>query len=171
MTSVDGLGMSGDHGGSAMRHLVSDYRLYVRGWPGAWDTTQAELAQCAQQYAANPEPKAVQPGDWLASLTSAERKEAAVLRGFLAYFPDAVALVARHSVRSNEKHNPGQPVHWSRSKSSDHGDCEIRHAIAVAVNADAQDDGQYEMVCKAWRAMADLQLWAEEKFARDGKID
>lgn len=113
----------------------------------------------------------VKPGAWLASLTSAERKECAVSRGFMAYFPDAIALVARHSVRMNEKHNPGEPVHWARGKSNDQPDCEARHLIATSVNPDEQDaDGAHEIVCKAWRALADLQEWAERKHARGEKV-
>lgn len=115
------------------------------------------------------EPKSARkdiPGAWLASLTGAERKEVAMSRGLLAYFPDALALVARHSARSNEKHNPGQPLHWSREKSTDHEDCIIRHSAAIAVNPDALDDGQPEIVCRAWRALAALQLWAEAQVAK-----
>ena len=103
------------------------------------------------------------PGDWLQSLSSAERKECAVSRGIFAYFPDAIALVARHSVRTNEKHNPGQPVHWNREKSSDHEDCIGRHSIAVAVDPNSLDDGQPHIVCRAWRALAALQEWAEKQ--------
>lgn len=111
------------------------------------------------------------PGAWLASLTSAERKECAVQRGFNAYFPDAIALVARHSVRQNEKHNPGTPVHWDMSKSSDEPDCEARHLIATAIDKDVKDaEGQHEIIAKAWRAMADLQRWAMDKHAKGEKI-
>lgn len=112
------------------------------------------------------------PGAWLASLTSSERKEAAMSRGLLAYFPDALALVARHSVRANEKHNPGQPVHWAREKSKDHEDCIIRHSAAIAVDPDSLDDGQPHIVCRAWRALAALQLWAEAQVVeREPAID
>lgn len=117
------------------------------------------------------------PGAWLQSLSSAERKEVAVSRGLFAYFPDALALIARHSHRSNEKHNPGEPLHWSREKSSDHEDCIGRHSIAVAVDPDSLDGGEPHIVCRAWRALAALQLWAEqqkkegaEKPANDGWI-
>jgi hypothetical protein len=103
------------------------------------------------------------PGAWLAGLTSAERKEVAMSRGLLAYFPDALALVARHSVRANEKHNAGQPVHWAREKSKDHEDCIIRHSAAVAVDVNSLDDGSPHIVCRAWRALAALQLWAEQQ--------
>lgn len=105
----------------------------------------------------------MKPGDFLASLTSAERKEVAVARGLFAYFPDALALVARHSVRSNEKHNPGQLVHWSRDKSSDHEDCIARHSLAVAVDPDSLDGDAPHIVCRAWRALAALQVWAERE--------
>ena len=110
------------------------------------------------------EPKnKVQPGDWLNSLTSEERKEVAVSRGLMAYFPDALALIARHSVRSNEKHNPGQPVHWSREKSADHEDCIARHSLAVAVDQNSMDGDAPHIICRAWRALAALQLWAEQQ--------
>lgn len=101
------------------------------------------------------------PGSWLNSLSSEERKEVAVARGLFAYFPDALALVARHSVRSNEKHNPGQPVHWSREKSSDHEDCIARHSLSVAIDPNSLDGDAPHIVCRAWRALAALQLWAE----------
>lgn len=108
-------------------------------------------------------PAPLKAGDWLQSLSSAERKEVAVSRGLFAYFPDALALVARHSVRSNAKHNPGQPVHWAREKSSDHEDCILRHSIAVAVDPNSLDGGEPHIVCRAWRALAALQEWAEKQ--------
>lgn len=103
------------------------------------------------------------PGTFLDSLSNEERKECAISRGLFAYFPDALALIARHSNRSNEKHNPGQPLHWSREKSTDHEDCIGRHSLAVAIDPDSTDDGQPHIVCRAWRALAALQLWAERQ--------
>ena len=103
------------------------------------------------------------PGAFLEELSSADRKQVAVARGLFAYFPDALALVARHSVISNEKHNPGSPVHWSREKSKDHEDCIGRHSISVAIDPNSLDDGQPHIVCRAWRALAALQIWAEEQ--------
>ncbi len=105
------------------------------------------------------------PGVFIDSLSSAERKQAAVSRGLFAYFPDALALIARHSVRSNEKHNPGQPVHWAREKSTDHEDCIARHSLSIAIDPNSLDDGQPHIVCRAWRALAALQLWAEAQHA------
>lgn len=106
------------------------------------------------------------PGEWLANRTSEERKELAVSRGLFAYFPDALALVAQHSVRSNEKHNPGQPLQWTREKSADHEDCIARHSIAVAVDPDATDGGAPHIICRAWRALAALQTWAEARIEK-----
>jgi hypothetical protein len=133
----------------------------------SWRKVHASDMRALRDACAAP---SVKSGDWLNSLTSAERKECAVSSGLFAYFPDALAAVARHSVRANEKHNPGQPLHWSRAKSSDHGDCIGRHALAVAADPDARDDGQPEVVCRAWRALAALQLWIEAKHAKGEKV-
>lgn len=90
---------------------------------------------------------------------SKERKDAPVFSGFMAYFPDAIVEVARLSRAGNDKHNPGQPLHWSRDKSDDHADCIARHQLEF----DKKDkDGFYHAVMVAWRAMAQLQLLLEQ---------
>lgn len=63
---------------------------------------------------------------------SDDRKKIPMFSGCLAYFAAALAGVARHSFVSNEKHNPGEPLHWSRGKSSDHADCQLRHLTDIA---------------------------------------
>lgn len=60
---------------------------------------------------------------------SAERKTYPLYSGLLGYFGAALAGVAHHSWKSNEKHNPGQPLHWSIDKSADHADCCARHLL------------------------------------------
>jgi len=82
---------------------------------------------------------------------SAERKTYPMFSGLLAYFPDALAAISHLSYKGNEKHNPGEPLHWSRDKSSDHRDCLMRHLT---------EDRPVEM---AWRALAVLQLYLEGK--------
>jgi hypothetical protein len=62
---------------------------------------------------------------------SAARKDTPVYSGFIAYFPAAIAGAARHSLRGNNKHNPGQPLHHARSKSGDHEDCVGRHLMDI----------------------------------------
>lgn len=63
---------------------------------------------------------------------SAARKAFAVFTGCLAYFPAAIAGVARHSKAGNDKHNPGTEMHHSRGKSGDHADCIVRHLMDMA---------------------------------------
>lgn len=92
---------------------------------------------------------------------SAERKAVPMYSGLLAYFPDALAAVAHLSFLGNEKHNPGQPLHWSRDKSADHLDCIIRHATQSGL-LDA--DGELHDVMLAWRALANLQLMLEARY-------
>lgn len=95
---------------------------------------------------------------------SAKRKEVPMFRGLFQYFPDALVEVARLSYASNEKHNPGEPLHWSRSKSNDHGDCLLRHQVDAGT---IDDDGFFHEVKVAWRALAQLQerLEAEKEVA------
>jgi len=92
---------------------------------------------------------------------SEERKSAPVFSGFMAYFPDAIAEVARLSKASNDKHNPGEPMFWSREKSDDHGDCLARHQLQWD-ELDVDSTGEfYHAVKVAWRAMAQLQVLLE----------
>jgi len=94
---------------------------------------------------------------------SEERKSAPVFSGFMAYFPDAIAEVARLSKASNDKHNPGEPMFWSRDKSDDHGDCLARHQLQWD-ELDVDSTGEfYHAVKVAWRAMAQLQVLLESQ--------
>ena len=63
---------------------------------------------------------------------SEDRKAVPLYGGCLAYFPAALAGVAGHSKRGNDKHNPGEPMHHARGKSSDHADCIARHMLDIA---------------------------------------
>jgi hypothetical protein len=62
---------------------------------------------------------------------SQERKGFPLFSGCLRYFPAALAGVSRISKLGNDKHNPGQEMHHARGKSSDHGDCILRHLTDV----------------------------------------
>jgi hypothetical protein len=84
---------------------------------------------------------------------SAARKTYPMFSGLLQYFPSALAEVARHSYRGNEKHNPGQPLHHDRAKSDDEADALVRHLV----------EGDY--VGTAWRALSLLQKDLETKGA------
>lgn len=80
--------------------------------------------------------------------------------GLLDYFPNALAEVARISHHGNQKHNPGQPMHWARGKSTDHRNKIMRHLV----DAGGKDkDGYRHSAYLAWRALAFLQ----EELERD----
>ncbi len=92
-------------------------------------------------------------------IDSAARKRIPIVTGVLDYFPDAIAAVAEVSFVGNEKHNPGEPLHWARGKSPDHADCIGRHLL---------ERGTVDPITKvrhsaqlAWRALALLQLEIE----------
>lgn len=63
---------------------------------------------------------------------SEDRKNVPVFSGVLKYAPAALAGVARISKLGNDKHNPGEPLHHARGKSTDHADCILRHTMDVA---------------------------------------
>jgi len=93
-----------------------------------------------------------------------ERKATPIYSGVLRYFPLALAAVARVSKRGNDQHNPGEPLHWSRDKSTDHADAIARHLIDLETVDEA---GEYaDATALAWRALAWLQ---EREEARLGK--
>lgn len=93
-----------------------------------------------------------------ASLSAQERKAMPVCTGAIDYFPDALMAVANLSKVANDQHNPGQPMHWSRDKSTDHADCIVRHLIDRGT---FDSDGQRHSAKVAWRALALLQVEIE----------
>lgn len=91
---------------------------------------------------------------------SQERKDTPVFSGFMSYFPLAMAEVARLSKEGNDKHNPGEPLHWSKDKSADHEDCIARHLLE---RGKIDTDGFSHTVKVAWRAMALLETELEDR--------
>ena len=94
-----------------------------------------------------------------------ERKQIPIYSGFIAYFPDAIAAVAAHSFASNEQHNPGEPLHWARDKSTDQLDALARHLTELAVT-DTLDEEIELLKAIVWRGAAQLQLKCEERDAK-----
>lgn len=86
---------------------------------------------------------------------SAARKNVPLARGVLDYFPAALVAVAELSRMGNDKHNPGQELHWARGKSTDHADCIMRHLVDRGTVD--PEDGISHSVKVAWRALALLQ--------------
>jgi hypothetical protein len=94
---------------------------------------------------------------------AADRKQYPIVTGVVDYFPLAIAEIARLSKIGNDQHNPGQPLHWDRSKSADHADCLGRHLVQRGT---IDTDGVSHTTKVAWRALALLQeeLEAEAGF-------
>lgn len=78
---------------------------------------------------------------------AAERNEYPMADGLLYYFPAALAWVARCSKAGNDQHNPGEPLHWAMSKSTDHANKIIRHLMEVGTD---DVDGIPHSVKVAW---------------------
>lgn len=87
-----------------------------------------------------------------------ERKGAPIATGVLDYFPLALMEVAKCSKAGNDQHNPGQPLHWAKEKSTDHADCILRHLIDRGT---IDTDGIRHSAKVAWRALALLQVEIE----------
>ena len=87
-----------------------------------------------------------------------ERKNTPIATGVLDYFPKALAEIARLSKVGNDQHNPGQPLHWDKTKSTDHADCIIRHLIDRGT---VDSDGMLHSTKVAWRALALLETELE----------
>lgn len=96
-------------------------------------------------------------------LEAQERKNTPVYSGVIKYFPDALKAVARVSKAGNDQHQPGEPLHWAREKSTDQLDALIRHLVDYASGNIIDTDGQPHLAKVAWRALAQLQLDEESK--------
>lgn len=89
-----------------------------------------------------------------------DRKAVPVATGVIDYFPDALAAVAEVSYCGNEQHNPGSPLHWDRSKSTDEADALMRHFME---RGKLDTDGKRHSAKVAWRALALLQKEIENE--------
>ena len=97
-------------------------------------------------------------------MNAKDRKERPLFRGLMQYFPDACMEVAYCSWKGNEQHNPGEPMHWARGKSTDQEDCIVRHLLERGT---FDDDGIRHSAKVAWRALAMLQLELEAAREQD----
>ena len=91
--------------------------------------------------------------DW-EDMTPAQRKQVPVVTGVLDYFPDAIASVALVSMIGNDQHNPGEPLHWAREKSTDEINTAGRHLME---RGRRDHDGARHLAKAAWRILAALQ--------------
>jgi hypothetical protein len=90
---------------------------------------------------------------------AARRKALPIATGVIDYFPDAIVAIAELSRLGNDQHNPGAPLHWDRSKSTDEGDALMRHFVERGT---VDTDGARHSAKVAWRALAGLQKEIEK---------
>lgn len=83
------------------------------------------------------------------------RKEYPLYEGLMKYFPKALMEVAHASYVGNMQHHPDKPLHWDKSKSSDHKDALMRHLMEAGT---WDDDGIRHSAKVAWRALANLEI-------------
>jgi Domain of unknown function (DUF5664) len=83
-----------------------------------------------------------------------DRKDIPLATGLFDYFPDALAAIAALSKAGNDQHNPGEALHWARSKSTDEADALLRHFLE---RGSIDEDGHRHSTKAAWRMLALLQ--------------
>jgi len=133
--------------------LPDELSVQVDGYESYYYVPSVQLSLCP-----SPEPQ-----DALVQampVDSQARKDVPITTGVFDYFPAALAYVARVSKAGNDKHNPGEPLHWARGKSTDQADAIGRHLIdrgGVDPDTGLRHSGEL-----AWRALALLQLELEE---------
>lgn len=98
--------------------------------------------------------------------TAQDRKALPITSGVLDYFPDALLEVAHCSKVGNDQHNPGQPLHWAKEKSTDEADALVRHLLE---RGKVDTDGVRHSAKVAWRALALLQREIEAERAAAAK--
>ena len=100
------------------------------------------------------------------NLTASERKDSPIFSGVLKYFPLALLEVSRVSMKGNEQHNPGEPLHWAKEKSTDEADALVRHLLD---SGKLDTDGQRHTAKVAWRALALLERELETELNNETK--
>lgn len=131
---------------------------------GLDNRTASELAADAARKAGSPGIGGAPTRCTILPVSAEGRKRFPIQSGALDYFPDALAAMAALSWIGNHQHNPGQPLHWARSKSADEADTLQRHQSQRGT----LDDDPFQTphsVKVLWRAAAQLQKEIEENRA------
>lgn len=119
----------------------------------AYTFAKSEIA-LAETQAVKPPTERVIPDD-------DKREDYPLFDVLFGYFPAAMCELSRWAKVGNDKHNPGEPLHWAREKSTDHVNKIARHLM----DYDQKDrNGFYEAIPLLWRAAA----LAQELLEKDG---
>jgi hypothetical protein len=89
------------------------------------------------------------------------RKDLPLYSFMFGYFPDAWLEVVKVAVAGNKQHNPGEPLHWARGKSTDQMNTAFRHLFDYGRGVKVDTDGVYHLAKAIWRLSAQLQLDVE----------
>jgi hypothetical protein len=96
-----------------------------------------------------------------------ENRESKPLYDYMfGYFPDAFLAEVAVSWEGNKQHNPGQPMHWARGKSTDHPNKAFRHIWDHATGTKRDTDGTWHLAKAIWR----LKAWLQEEIEKEKKI-
>lgn len=128
------------------------------GDPAKWEEAEEAIRNQPPQPIVPLKELAGTSGNYMPT-DAAKRKAIPIYSGLLKYFPRAVAAVAEVSRIGNEQHNPGQPLHWDRSKSGDELDAAARHMVEAGK---FDKDGTRHSAKLAWRAMSNLEKELED---------
>lgn len=136
------------------------YRMETFGQP---DDAGKRAHEIRRKYEtlADPDDAHVDPVETSKLSHQQRRKNQPIARGALDYFPDALLAVSELSRIANEQHNPGEPMHWAKEKSTDHADCLVRHLLERGTLDPTS--GLSHTVHVAWRALALLQTEIETR--------
>jgi hypothetical protein len=94
-------------------------------------------------------------------------KDDRIATGVVDYFPNALAAVGRHSRLGNEKHNPGEEMHWAFDKSTAHADAAMSH-FAQRGQIDPETGEDYD-VGALWRMLAMVETRLLKEGAKPGR--
>ena len=128
---------------------------------GQWEQAQAQQGLAPQAQAPW---NAATSKDFELPEDSASRKEIPLWTGLFEYFPNALAETSRVSFVGNNKHNPGEDIHWARGKSMDQANCVLRHMMDARFGH-RDKDGMHHLAYAVWRSLANLQLALEQERA------
>jgi hypothetical protein len=103
-------------------------------------------------------------------IDNTQRKALPIFDGVLMYFPLALMAVAEVSRVGNDQHNPGEPLHWAREKSTDQLNTALRHMMDHGMGNTRDIDGAWHLAKAIWRLSAELQLTIEHEQAQIKEI-
>jgi len=97
----------------------------------------------------------------------AARKALQLYTFMFRYFPDAWLAVVDVARAGNAQHNPGEPLHWAREKSTDQMNAAFNHIFDYGMGEKVDTDGCHHLAKAIWRLSAQLQIDIEDARAKE----